>query len=134
VAHRAWAPDEIVTAVRIPEAALAGRSAFAKLGARSQLVISIVMVAARLEIRHRTITRVALAVGTCSPVATRLPAVEAALACAPADASLGVRIRDAEISAAIAPIDDFRADAGYRAEAAATLLRRVVAALAEARP
>jgi CO/xanthine dehydrogenase FAD-binding subunit len=130
----ARAPDEIVTAVLIPEAALAGRSVFLKLGARSHLVISIVMVAARLEILQGKIAQAALAVGACSPVATRLPMLEAALRGAPADPSLAARLRDADIAAALAPIDDIRADASYRTEAAATLLRRAVTDLTATAP
>src|SRR5690349_13938459 len=41
--------DELVTAIRVPKAAAAGRSAFVKLGARRYLVISIAMAAARIE-------------------------------------------------------------------------------------
>lgn len=130
----ARATDEILTAVLIPDAALTGRSAFLKLGARSHLVISIVMVAARLEILQGRIARAALAVGACSPVATRLPMLEAALRGAPADADLAARLGDADVAAAIAPIDDIRADAAYRAEAAATLLRRAVSGLAATLP
>jgi CO/xanthine dehydrogenase FAD-binding subunit len=121
-------PDEIVTAVLVPEAATAGRSAFLKLGARRYLVISIAMVAARLRIVDGRVTQAALAVGACGPVATRLPAVEAALLGHPPDPD---RIDPAAVAAALAPIDDHRAPAGYRTEAAAELLRRAVALLAE---
>jgi CO/xanthine dehydrogenase FAD-binding subunit len=118
-------PEEIVTAIRLPAAALAGRSAFGKLGARRHLVISIVAVAARLEVADGRIARAALAVGACSAVARRLPAVEAALAGAPV-AAAGAHITDAAVAAALAPIDDVRATAAYRAGAAAELLRRAV--------
>ena len=46
-------PGEILTAVLLPEAALAGRSVFLKLGARRHLVISIAMVAVRLDVAGR---------------------------------------------------------------------------------
>jgi CO/xanthine dehydrogenase FAD-binding subunit len=122
--------DEIVTAVLVPETAAVGRSAFLKLGARRHLVISIVMVAARLVVEAGRVRRAALAVGACSPVARRLPAVEARLAGAPAGPGLAERIDPAEVAAALAPIDDLRGSAGYRAAAAAELLRRAVAGLA----
>jgi CO/xanthine dehydrogenase FAD-binding subunit len=122
-------PGEILTAVLLPEAALAGRSAFLKLGARRYLVISIAMVAARLAVAGGRVEAAALAVGACGPVAVRLPAVEAALIGAPADAGLAGRIDPAPVAAALAPIDDVRAGAAYRAEAAAELLRRAVARL-----
>ena len=125
-------PDEILTAVLLPEAALAGRSAFLKLGARAYLVISIAMVAVRLAVADGRVTAAALAVGACGPVATRLPAIEARLIGAPADARLADRIATAEVAAALRPIDDIRATAAYRAEAAAELLRRAVSSLAGA--
>ncbi|HVH02054.1 MAG TPA: FAD binding domain-containing protein [Amaricoccus sp.] len=124
-------PDEILTAVLLPETALAGRSAFLKLGARAYLVISIAMVAVRIEVADGRVAAAALAVGACGPVATRLPAVEAALLGHPPDPR---RIDPAAVAAALAPIDDHRAPAGCRAEAAAELLGRAVAALALAGP
>lgn len=118
--------DEVMTAVHIPAAALAGRSAFLKLGARRHLVISIAMVAARVAVADGRVAQAALAVGACSPVARRLPAVEAALVgAAPAEAA--GRIADAAVAAALDPIGDVRATADYRAGAAAELLRRAVA-------
>ncbi|MFO1141448.1 MAG: FAD binding domain-containing protein [Amaricoccus sp.] len=125
-------PREILTAVLVPEAALAGRSAFAKLGARRHLVISIAMVAVRLVVDRGRITQAALAVGACGPVATRLAAPEAALIGAAADTTLADRIEDAAVAATLAPIDDIRADAGYRAAAAAELVRRTLRRLVAA--
>lgn len=119
-------PREILTAVLVPEAALAGRSAFAKLGARRHLVISIAMVAVRLVVSDGRVAAAALAVGACGPVATRLAGLEAALAGGPADATLADRVDDGAVAAALAPIDDIRADAGYRAAAAAELVRRTL--------
>jgi CO/xanthine dehydrogenase FAD-binding subunit len=124
-------PDEVLAAVLLPEAALAGRSAFLKLGARSHLVISIAMVAARLAVAEGRVAAAALAVGACGPVATRLPALEARLLGAPAGA-LAELVDPAEVAAALRPIDDVRATAAYRAEAAAELVRRALAELGEA--
>lgn len=122
----ALAPDEIVTAIRIPAAALAGRSQFMKLGARRHLVISIAMVAVRILVDEGRIAHVALAVGACSPVARRLPAVEAAVEGAPVAEAVRL-IEDAAVAAALAPIDDVRGTAEYRGAVAAELLRRAVA-------
>jgi CO/xanthine dehydrogenase FAD-binding subunit len=125
----ARAPDEIVTAIRIPRAALEGRSSFFKLGARRHLVISIAMVAVRAVVEEGRIAHAALAVGACSPAARRLPRVEAALAGLPvADAARA--ITDAEVRAALSPIDDVRGTADYRSAAAAELLRRALAEVA----
>ena len=120
-------PDEILTAVLIPEAALAGRSAFLKLGARAYLVISIAMVAARLEVADGRVAAAALAVGACGPVATRLPALEARLARHPRRRPRRPH-RPRRRRRRARPIDDVRATAAYRAEAAAELLRRALAA------
>ncbi|MFZ1468467.1 MAG: FAD binding domain-containing protein, partial [Paracoccaceae bacterium] len=75
----ALALGEVLVAVHLPQAALPGRSAFEKLGARAYLVISIAMVAVRLQVEGGQITAAAVAVGACSPVARRVPGVEAAL-------------------------------------------------------
>lgn len=119
-------PDEMVTAIRMPEAAAAGRSRFLKLGARKYLVISIAMVAVRLEMSAGRIREAAVAVGACGPVAARLPVLEAALAGQPADAGLAARATADLVVPALAPIDDIRADAPYRAVAAAELVRRAL--------
>jgi len=119
-------PGEMLVAVLIPAAGLDGRSAFLKLGARAHLVISIAMVAVRIVVREGVVTRAALAVGSASPVARRMPVVEAALVGLPKDKAAAA-IEAAEVAAALSPIDDIRAPAAYRTEAAVTLLRRAVA-------
>lgn len=120
---------DILTAILIPESGLAGSSTFLKLGARAHLVISITMVAARLMLDGGRIADVALSVGACSPVARRLPMVEAMLrGLSPADAAK--RITPDTIAPHLSPIDDIRATAAYRAEAAATLLSRAVGGFA----
>ena len=122
--------DEMLMAVILPKAALQGRSAFVKLGARAHLVISIAMVAARLVVEGGRVVQAAVAVGACSPVAVRLPLVEAALLGAPvADAPARVLARD--VQAALAPIGDVRATADYRRMAATELVRRAVAEVLE---
>ncbi|MFO1174181.1 MAG: FAD binding domain-containing protein [Paracoccaceae bacterium] len=125
----ARAPDELLTAILIPRAALMGRSMFAKLGARRYLVISIAAVAVRLVEREGRVATACVAVGACSPVARRLPMVEAALEGARLDGA-AARVRDADVAAALAPLDDIRASAAYRSGAAAELIRRAVAVLA----
>ena len=119
-------PGEVLAAVMIPEDALRGWSAFVKLGARSHLVISIAMVAARVVLEGGRVTGAAIAVGSCSPVAVRLPTVEAALVGASVAGAEG-RVTAAEVQAALSPIDDVRATAGYRRAAVVELVRRAVA-------
>ncbi len=103
-----------------------------KLGARRYLVISIAMAAVRLAVADGRVAQAAVAVGACSATAQRLPAVEAALAGRPADATLPQAVREADIAAQLAPIDDVRGTAAYRAQAAAELVRRTVAQVARA--
>lgn len=123
--HTTRAPDEVMTAVIVPEMALRGRSAFQKLGARAYLVISIVSVAARVETAGDVIRSAALSVGACSGVAQRLPAVEACLIGAPVSSAIA-RLQSADVMAELSPISDIRATAGFRLDAAAELVRRVL--------
>ena len=121
----ALAGDEIVSAVVIPKNAASGGSAFRKLGARKYLVISIAMVAVRLDFAYGRVADAAIAVGACSAVARRLPDIEAALAGRRIE-----RLPDAidpdAVTAALAPIDDIRGPASYREAAAVTLIRRAI--------
>jgi CO/xanthine dehydrogenase FAD-binding subunit len=119
-------PAEILAAVLVPDGALAGRSAFYKLGARSHLVISIAMVAARVVVKDGRIAKAAVAVGSCSAVAVRLTGVEAALQGVTSEEAVG-RVRPEDVVAALSPIDDVRATADYRTGAAVELVRRAVA-------
>jgi CO/xanthine dehydrogenase FAD-binding subunit len=122
----AIAPGEMVTAIRIPKDSARGGSAFVKLGARRYLVISIAMAAARLAIgADRRIEQAAIAVGSCSAVAQRLPALEAALVGRQADASLGWVVA-AEHLASLTPIDDVRGSREYRVEAAREIVGRAL--------
>jgi N-methylhydantoinase B len=120
--------DEIVTGLLVPHRAGA-RSGFRKLGARHYLVISIAMVAGVLVCDEAgRIAEARLAVGACSAVAQRIPAMEAAL--------LGVALPEAagvprpEHLAQVTPIDDIRASASFRRDAALTLLRDLLESLA----
>jgi CO/xanthine dehydrogenase FAD-binding subunit len=124
----ALAPDELVVAIRIPRPRNLASSAFLKLGARRYLVISIAMAAATLEIADGRVAAARIAVGACSPVAERLPALEAALVGAPLD-RLADRVDVAHL-APLAPIDDVRGSAAYRRDAVVTLLRRLLAGFA----
>jgi CO/xanthine dehydrogenase FAD-binding subunit len=119
------APDEILVAVVMPAPARSLRSAFLKLGARRYLVISIVMVAVALDIVDGIVRDARIAVGCCSPVAQRIADAERRLIGACADADLGDAIDVGDL-AALSPIDDVRATAAYRRDAALTLMRRAI--------
>lgn len=125
-------PEELATALLIPEPASGARSFFEKLGARHYLVISIAMVAAVLEpTPDGRVGRLRVAVGSCSPVARRLSGLERDLQ----GRRLGPGLAEAvapEHLAGLNPIDDVRGTAGYRRAAALALVRRAVGSLAEA--
>jgi CO/xanthine dehydrogenase FAD-binding subunit len=115
-------PDEIVTAVHVPAPGERGASDFLKLGARHYLVISIAMVSAVVHVDGTgRVSRVGVAVGACSPVARRLPALEARLI-GKCDGFAGAL--EADDLDVLSPISDVRASAGYRRDAACTLVRR----------
>jgi len=127
VRRTALRPDELLTAIIVPEADALDASSFLKLGARRYLVISIVMAAAGLRVRDGRVVEARIAVGAASPVARRLPLLEERLRGKPADASLALFVA-ADAFADLSPIDDLRAEAEYRRDAAATLVRRALAA------
>jgi CO/xanthine dehydrogenase FAD-binding subunit len=123
------APDELVTAILIPDVAGKVRSTFLKLGARKYLVISIVMVAAIVALdKAETITEARVAVGACSVIAKRLPALEAALLGQNLHPDLSEIVEEDHL-APLSPIDDVRGTAEYRRDAAMTLVRRAIVEL-----
>ncbi len=118
---------ELLTAITLPEAATRGVSVFHKLGARRYLVISIAMVALRLDLSPdaSTVTDLAIAVGACSPVARRMDTAEAALIGAPLS-ELPYALPKGIIADALDPIGDVRGSADFRREAGETLVRRAL--------
>jgi CO/xanthine dehydrogenase FAD-binding subunit len=121
-------PDEILANVIVPRTVDAAASAFLKLGARRYLVISIVMVAAVVKTDNAgRVTDARIAVGSCSAVARRLTLLERALVGVPARNGLGATTL-AEHLAQLSPINDVRATATYRNDAALTLVGRVLEA------
>lgn len=116
--------DELVTAVIIPTPPQDMGSAFEKLGSRRYLVISITMTAASVSCDAAgKITQARVAVGACSAVAQRLPALEAAL--------IGQDARRPEVDpahlSALSPISDVRGTAAFRQEVVATQCARAIA-------
>ena len=118
------AAGEILTAVIVPRTVEDAPSVFLKLGARRYLVISIAMVAAVVSVNEQGRVRYArVAVGSCSVRAQRLTALERVLLDKPADAGLAALVSPEHLSS-LSPIDDVRATATYRRDAALTLVRR----------
>lgn len=121
-------PDEILAGILIPKPRYPARSIFLKLGARSYLVISIAMVGVVLEADADVVHAAGVAVGACSAVAQRLTLLETDLIGRRVNAGLANKVQ-AQHFAELSPIDDVRADAGYRQEAAVILTRRALARL-----
>ena len=120
---------ELVSALHIPARGESARSVFLKLGGRRYLVISISMVAVLIEPgADGRVAHAGVAVGSCSAVARRLPALEARLL-GRDPAELGTLVEPGDL-APLTPIDDIRASADYRRDATLTLLRRALAAYA----
>ena len=118
--------EELLTAIRIPKGATTGTSHFIKLGARRYLVISIAMAAARIVTgQDGKVAQAALAIGSCSEVATRLGQLEAAMAGRAAGAALGALV-GAHRFDELSPIDDVRATADYRRLAAREMTLRAL--------
>lgn len=126
----ARAGGELVTAVLVPHRRRATRSTFLKLGARRYLVISIVMVAAMVELdADGAIAAAGVAVGACSAAALRLAEVERLMIGRQPGAELARRIEAHHLDI-LRPIDDLRGTAAYRLDAALTLTRRAILELA----
>lgn len=122
-------PGELVSAILVPRPkAEEVCSTFLKLGARQYLVISIAMVGIVLEVDGGIVANASVAVGACSEVAQRLPYLETELTGRRLNAALANRVK-AEHFDSLSPIDDVRADANYRREAAVILVRRALTAL-----
>ncbi|GFE63868.1 FAD binding domain-containing protein [Litoreibacter roseus] len=115
--------DEMVVGLQVPVPPSTMTSAFEKLGSRRYLVISICMTAVNLVLdQDNRITDARIAVGACSAVAQRLPALEASV--------IGQRPADVEIKpeflAPLTPINDVRGAAAYRYDVVQEQCRRAI--------
>lgn len=116
-------PDELVSAILVPDPIHDAGSAFEKLGSRAYLVISIAMTAAVVSVdANGRIAQARVAVGACSPVAQRLAGLEAHL--------VGQDPHDLHFArehlAELTPISDIRGSADYRLHAVPEQIRRAV--------
>lgn len=123
VRSTALAPDELVTAILIPPTPPGAGSAFEKLGSRRYMVISIAMTAALITCdANGRITDARIAVGACSAVAQRLPALE--------HAALGRHPRELHVApdhlAPLSPIEDVRGTKSYRLDVVAEQCARAI--------
>ena len=118
--------NELLSAIIVPRESTKGSSSFIKLGARKYMIISIAMVAARMLVEENIISEIAVSVGSCSAVATRLPGVEAMLRGSNISQHQPCIISEKSLVQDLSPIADIRADAPYRMKAAAQLVSRTL--------
>ncbi|MGP1396015.1 MAG: FAD binding domain-containing protein [Inquilinaceae bacterium] len=122
-------PGELMTAVHVPDAPATAAGTFLKLGSRRYLVISIAMVAVVVWLDEAgCIAGARVAVGSCSPVAMRLPTLETELVGLSAEDLRGRPVVEPDHLAGLSPIGDVRGSAEFRVDAARELCRRAVLA------
>jgi CO/xanthine dehydrogenase FAD-binding subunit len=123
VRKTALADDELMTAILIPPIPAGSGSAFEKLGSRRYLVISISMVAATITCDDEgRIVDARVAVGSCSPVAQRLPQLERDM--------MGKAVQEIKLIrqhfTPLSPIDDIRGSGLYRLDVVAEQCIRAI--------
>jgi CO/xanthine dehydrogenase FAD-binding subunit len=127
VKRNALAPDELITAVHVPEAT--GPQQFAKVGTRNAMVIAVCSFAISL---HPGASRAGVAIGSAAPTPRHAPSAEDFLAGeldweSPKPLADSVKQRFGQLVAdAASPIDDVRGSAAYRKHALAVLARRTL--------
>jgi CO/xanthine dehydrogenase FAD-binding subunit len=128
VKRNALAPDELISAVRIPVAR--GPEQFAKVGTRNAMVIAVCSFAIALDAERKT---VGTGIGSAAPTPVRAEAAQELAAAelrwddpgGPLDPELAIRFGDL-VAAAADPIDDVRGTAAYRRRALSVLARRTL--------
>jgi CO/xanthine dehydrogenase FAD-binding subunit len=117
-------PGEIIARVLLPPSGgrSSWRSYYRKVGTRRAQAISKVCVAAMIRVEANAVQDVRIAIGSVAPTVVRALAAEEALRGQPLDAGT-IAAAERALLTDIAPIDDIRSTARYRARVAANLLR-----------
>jgi CO/xanthine dehydrogenase FAD-binding subunit len=116
------AADEIIRGVRLPRGTRRNwRQAYRKVGTRRAQAISKVCFAAAAHVEGGAVADIRIALGSVAPTVVRCRHAEAAAAGRPVAAGLSDRAARA-LARDIAPIDDMRSTAHYRARVARNLL------------
>jgi len=121
----ALAPDELIGAVCLPRRFDDSLRYVRKVGTRNAQAISKICVAATARIIHGRVAEIRIGMGSIAPVPLRLAATEQALMGADLSDAAIVKARRA-LASEIAPIDDIRSTAAYRALVAGNLLEEMV--------
>ncbi len=118
--------NEILSAILIPKEAEIGRSSFLKLGARKYLVISIAMIACKLNLEKDIISDIAISVGSCSAVAKRIKSLENLLIGKSIKDELTTIILNYDYENYLSPINDIRGTNNYRLKASKVLVKDTI--------
>lgn len=117
------APDELLTAILLPSVEYSGDTiVYRKVGTRLAQAISKVVLGGRVRLDGARVAAARLALGSVAPVPARLLNVEGVLVGRELSAA-SVESALSRLNLDIAPIDDVRSTAAYRARVAANVLR-----------
>ena len=115
------APEELIVGVRLPRGRTWTREHYRKVGTRRAQAISKVCFAGAVDVNEGIVRDVRLAFGSVAPACIRASSAEAALRGRPLDREAIAAARAALVRD-IAPIDDMRSTARYRATVAGNVM------------
>jgi carbon-monoxide dehydrogenase medium subunit len=125
------APDELLTAIRLPMPVGRTASAFAKLGQRRSMAISVVNLAVRITLDETgKVAAARIVLGSVAPVAFRARGAESLLEGSPLS-NESVHAAAAEARREARPISDVRGSETYRDRMVEVLVRRTLATVRE---
>ena len=124
----ATAPGELLAALRLPRPKAPRQDFYRKVGTRRAQAISKVVVAASAVKHQGRLASVRLAFGSVAPTTLRCPRTERLLEGAALSSSL-IERAITELASELAPIDDIRSTASYRAKVAGNILRQYLDSL-----
>lgn len=125
VRRTALAPAEMVTHISFPVPEAGWYGAFEKLGRRRAMAIAVVSAAIMLKWASDRVAEARCALGAVAPTVIRVRELEVCLAGQALDDE-AIERAGQQAARAACPIDDVRASARYRVEAAGGLVRRVL--------
>jgi carbon-monoxide dehydrogenase medium subunit len=126
------APDELITAIRVPKMTADARGIWVKVGLRRAQAISVVHAAMVVEIIDGRVAEARLALGSVAPTVITSHVFPAALLDRPLDDAT-IAAAAAAVASSIEPIDDVRATADYRTAVTEAVLARALRAIAAGR-
>ncbi|AFL87175.1 aerobic-type carbon monoxide dehydrogenase, middle subunit CoxM/CutM-like protein [Terriglobus roseus DSM 18391] len=125
----ALAPDELILAVRLPRRFSTHKHWVRKVGTRNAQAIAKIALAAVAKIEDGVFTEIALGAASLRDRPSRLPATEAALLGRNPHDPAALRAARQALAGEVAPIDDIRSTARYRAAVAGNLLEEFLGSL-----